>query len=132
MLAESFVLALAVAILAISEANGYVLVGIITAAFLLVGGIYTARINREVGKLDATGKRTESLQVGQASLIDDLQDDRAALRDEVLELRADSIAMKMEIDTLKIHSRETELALLNCRQHEIVLQERVAQLEAAL
>lgn len=132
MLAESFVVTLAVAILAISEANGYVLVGIITATFLLVGGIYTARINREVGRLDVTSTRTESLQVGQASLIDDLQVERTELRAEVALLRA-------EVDELKLNHRETEMALLSCRQREVTAQaretallSRIAVLEAAL
>ena len=63
-------------VLAIAQATGYVLVGVVTASFLLLGAVYTSRINREVGKLDTTTKRTESLQVGQASLIDDLQAER--------------------------------------------------------
>ena len=40
--------------------------------------------------------------------------------------------MRLEIETLKINSRDTEMALVECRQHEVRLNARVAELERAL
>ena len=69
--------------------------------------------------------RTTTVIEGQASLLDDQADDRQWLRTQVLELR-------QEVDTLKTNARETEQALVNCRESEASLRDRIARLEGKI
>lgn len=90
-------------------------VATIGAAFLALAGVgFSLRAGR-----------TSTVIEGQASLLDDQADDRQWLRTQVLELR-------QEVDTLKTNARETEQALINCRNSEAALRTRIARLEGKL
>lgn len=124
------------AVLALAQSTAYFAVGVITAAFLLAGAIYAKRVEREVAKIDTTARRTETLQTGQASLIEDLQVERDALRDEITVLRDEVREARMEghenrreIGALKANARETEAALLACRESEKQLRAEIAEMK---
>lgn len=60
-----------------------------------------------------------------ADLVDDVMADREWLRMEVVRLRTD-------IETIKMNYKQTEMALLACRENEKVLRQEMAELRTQL
>ena len=119
------------ALIALAQSSGYIIAAGVTASFLLAGAVYTARIQRTVAGLDSTAKRTESLQTGQASLIEDLQHERTDLREQLARLLARVDELERELATLKITVKEAEGALVQCRETEVALRAEIAHLKAS-
>ncbi len=119
------------ALYALAQSSGYIIAAGVTASFLLLGAVYTARIQRTVAGLDSTAKRTESLQTGQASLIEDLQQERSDLREQLGRLRQRIDQLESELAAVKLQVREAETSLVQCRENEVRLRAEIADLKAA-
>ncbi len=82
--------------LALSQTAGYVLVGVI-ASIIPLGSAYLAfRANREATKVSGDQRRTETALDAQGSLIDDLKDDRDDLRQQLADVKAQVIDLRLK------------------------------------
>lgn len=124
--------------LATTQSTITIVVAVITAAGLITAALVTAWLQRTVAKADNVNKRTESLQQGLSDLVDQLQEERAelqgqvaSLRQEVREAKVESAHNRSEINLMKAQQRETETALIQCRQSEAQLRAEIAELREA-
>lgn len=94
----------------LSQTGGYVVVGLVAAIIPLLSGFLALRANRETTKLTVAQQAT-------SDLIDDLVEDREAVRGEVRALRSEVVALRDSLD--------------ECETERTKLTDRVAELERA-
>lgn len=95
---------------AISQAAGYLIVGVVTAIIPLGSAYLAVRANRETSRLTVAQQAT-------GELIDDLRTDRTEVRSEVKELRDEIAELRVKLD--------------ECETERTKLTHRVGELERA-